>query len=98
MSRYILTNDVKGIYAPIVQEFIKKLEANEEENPKLNLSDTKLNPYTLIELLEELGYSKEDQDENGWQMDFWITMTKQGCKSLCIGGTGITFELNLSER
>ncbi|EJW13952.1 hypothetical protein M5X02_30715 [Paenibacillus alvei] len=101
MNRWLLTEEVKQKYTPIIQGFIDKLEAmnpdEQEDLLEINLSDTGLNPYTLQELLESLGYEKTDFDDNGWQMDFWITMEKNGCKSIVIEGTGIIFELKLRE-
>ena len=97
MNRYELTNEIREEYLPIVQELIKQIEEsdNAEEICK-DFSDTRLNPYTLEKLLEELGYENNEMDTNGWQMDFWIYFTKDGCKTLCLSGTGITFELKLS--
>ncbi|MUG45507.1 hypothetical protein [Paenibacillus woosongensis] len=101
-NRYTLTEKIREKYTPIVQEFIQKLE---DSNPKdtdilleVDFSDTELNPYTLGELLEELGYERGDQQENGWQLNFWIPYTKQGCKAIQVDGTGITFELKLMEK
>lgn len=101
MSRWILKNEVKEKYLPIVKEHINKIENyNLEEmdryDVELDLSDTELNPYTLGELLKELGYEKVDVDRNGWEMDFWIKYKKSGCLPIQVRGTGITFELFLS--
>lgn len=77
MSRWTLINEVKEKYLPIVKEHINKiknynLEETDRYDVKLDLSDTELNPYTLGELLKELGYEKVNVDKNGWEMDFWI--------------------------
>lgn len=97
MSRWELTDEVKEKYLPVIQELIKQIEEsdNTEEIYK-DFSDTKLNPYTLKELVCSLGYEDNDgMDTNGWEMDFWIYLNKDGCKTLCLSGTGITFELKL---
>lgn len=97
-NRWELSNDVKEKYTPIIVEFINKLESEEPGKPlELNLSNTELNPYTLVELLKNIGYEKIDEDSNGWQFDFWITLQKENNKSLSVSGTGIVFELKLSE-
>lgn len=98
MNKYQLTDEVKEKFTPTVKEFISKIEAQEFADEILELTDTELNAYTLWMLLEELGYEKDDIDTNGWEMDFWITMIKDGCKDICIEGTGITFELKLCVR
>lgn len=98
MSKWALTDDMRKKFIPIIQEFINKVEAVEFPDESLELTDTELNPYTLGLLLEEFGYEKVDIDENGWQMDFWITFEKEGYKTLTIEGTGITFEFKLYVR
>lgn len=102
MNRWTLTDEVKEKCLPIIQGFIDKLEAmnpdEQEELLEIDVSDTGLNPHTLQELLESLGYEKTNYDDNGWQMDFWITMEKSGFKPLSIDGTGIIFELFLREK
>lgn len=95
MNRYELTEKVKEKFTPIVEEFIKKAEEKEFADDLLELTGTELNPYTAWKLLEEFGYNKDDIDTNGWEMDFWITMKKDGFTDISIRGTGITFELNL---
>ena len=64
---------------------------------QLDLSNTKVNPYTLWKMLERLGYKKVDFQSNGWEFDFWIYFKKDGCKPLLVWGTGITFNLWLTK-
>jgi hypothetical protein len=95
MSRWEVSGQVREDFTPIVSAFIEKVNKTENED-ELDLSDTKLNPYTLKKLLEELGYIDDgNMDTNGWQLDYWIPMSKEGSRSLSINGTGITFELKL---
>jgi hypothetical protein len=102
MSRWELTEEVRLKYTPVVEEFIKQVELSKysdgENRLEKDFSDTELNPYTLVKLLETLGYEEIDQDSNGWQLDFWITMKKDRHKSLYVLGTGMTFELKLVEK
>lgn len=99
MNRWILTEQIEEKYLPIVRDFIKKIDSGnfEEDVLELDLSGTELNPYTLCSLLEKLGYEKEEQTENGWELDFWITMIRSGHEALCVKGCGMTFGLKLSE-
>lgn len=109
MNRWQLSEDIKKKYKPIIQEFLTKMENltyDEIENMDneefcLKLSNTELRPYTLLELMREFGYGNEEFKDNGWELDFWITISKNGsypstCEELCIHGCGMTFELNLS--
>lgn len=101
MNRWTLTDAVKEKYTPIVTEFIDKVESS---NPKIStelleidFSDTELRPYTLWKILESLGYNDHYQDDNGWEMDFWLTFMKEECRPIQIKGCGMTFELILCE-
>jgi hypothetical protein len=101
-NRYELTDEVKAEIKPQVEQFIKDLEAVDVENSTdylvKDFSGTRINPYTLGKILEELGYENEDGiDTNGWQMDFWIRYTKNGFRTIQLSGCGITFEVKLSE-
>lgn len=109
MNRWKLTDEVKETFIPIIQNFLNKMESltideidcMDNNEFCLDLSDTKLNPYTLLELMNDFGYSKGDFDSNGWELDFWIDISKDNfypstCEKLCINGSGMTFELKLS--
>lgn len=109
MNRWRLSEDIKEKYKPIIQEFLTKMENltyDEIENMDneefcLKLSDTELSPYTLLELMREFEYENEEFKDNGWELNFWITISKNTsypstCEELCIHGCGMTFELNLS--
>lgn len=101
INRWQLKDDVKEKWTPVIQEHIKKIEDHYKngDNPYncfLNLTGTELNPYTLWKILEELGYEREDQEDNGWELDFWIYFTKQDARTLLIRGTGILCEFFLS--
>lgn len=102
MNRWELSEDVKEKHTLVVQEFINQVELNKPQNDsdllEINLSDTELNPFTLQKLLESLGYQETDHHNEGWQLEYRITMQKDGFKSLDINGSGITFELKLSEK
>lgn len=92
-NRWTLTKEVRREFTPIIQKFI-----DDKSLSSLDLSDTKLNPYTLGEILEELGYEKTEIDSNGWEMDFSIHYNKEGHTELVLSGTGITFELKIEIR
>lgn len=89
-------------YFPVVTQFIADLETNTvredgDDGPLLDLTNTKMNPYTLGIMLQSMGYKKKDFQSNGWEFDFWIKYSKEGCKPLLVWGTGITFNLWLQE-
>jgi hypothetical protein len=99
MNRYTLTEELKEEYIPIVENMLLTIEANRSdyELVEFDLTDTKLNPFTLCELLESLGYTKGEQEESGWQFDFRIPLSKKNRKNIQVSGTGIIFELKLEE-
>ena len=101
MNRWVLTDQITEKYIGSVQDFINKLEnANREDSNELlvqDFSETELNPYTLCELLQIWGYERDNQEDNGWELDFWITMVKEGYRPISVEGCGMTFELKLSE-
>jgi hypothetical protein len=97
MNAYKLTDEVEKKHKSKIMEYISNLEKN-SSGEELELTQTELNPYTLGTLLENLGYKKMDIDTNGWEMDFWITYSKEGFHDLVIAGTGINFELKLYGR
>lgn len=110
MNRWKLTEEVKNKYKPIIAEFLNKMrvltveEIEKMDNKEftLHLSDTKLRPYTLLELMKDFGYENVEFNDNGWELDFWISIQNNAeeynstCEKLCIHGCGMTFELNLS--
>lgn len=101
MNRWTLTEETRKKYEPFVQDFINRVEAVDIETAtellEQDFSDTELNPATLTDILEGLEYEVDDRDDNGWELDFWITMTKDKCRQIRIEGCGMTFELKLTE-
>lgn len=104
-NRWILEEEVKNEYIERIQDYLNKADEAIKKGIKrsnlmsdLNLSDTKLNPYTLGLLLIDLGYEENEIDYNGWELEFWIDYKKKGHSNLVISGTGMTFELKLSQR
>lgn len=98
MNRGNLTDNVRNKCGQDVLTFLETIDKSDsEELRSIDLSDSMFNPYTLCEYLEELGYEKGTQDDNGWQLDFWIPFRKDGHTPVEVSGTGITFELSLNE-
>jgi hypothetical protein len=97
MNRYILTDEVRSEYKPQVEAFLKMISDIPLGGDiyEKDFSDTKLNPCTLGEILEEIGYEESDRGDDGWQMDFWIAYEKAGSPSVKIAGCGMTFEIIL---
>ena len=48
-------------------------------------------------MVQKRGYEKGIQDDNGWQLDFWIPFRKDGHTPVEIYGTGIVCEFGLRE-
>lgn len=56
-------------------ENIKQFIERKDYNESLKLEIKPLTEYTKY--LETLGFEVEDQDINGWQVDFFITFTDE---------------------
>lgn len=110
MNRWNLTEEIREKIKPILQQYFDKVEnitAEEFEDMSekelgIDLSDTGINPYQLVKLLEEFGYEETNRNDNGWELDFWIDMKRKddktfisGCEHLTIAGCGMTFELKI---
>lgn len=111
MNRWLLTDEIREKIKPLLSEYFDKIEnvtdeqmeKMENEELGIDLSDKGINPYQLLQLLEEeFDYEKEDIDRNGWEQDFWIYMKRidgkyfvSGCENLVISGCGMTFELKI---
>lgn len=98
MKRWELTDKEKARSAPAVLEFLKSIDEDHSGDLKeIDLSDSDFNPFALCNYLEELGYEKGIQDDNGWQLDFWIPFRKDGHTPVEVFGTGLMFEVGLRE-
>lgn len=110
MNRWILTDEIRNKFKPILKEYFDKVEnltveqvenmSNEELG--IDLSDKGINPSQLVDLLEEFGYKETGRDDNGWELDFWINMSRADgksfnstCEKLVVAGCGMTFELKI---
>lgn len=110
MNRWKLTDEIRNKIKPLLAEYLKKVETltvdiieiMPNEHLGIDLSDKGINPSQLVELLEEFGYEEIDRSDNGWELDFWITMRRKDgkcfestCEELIINGCGMTFELKI---
>lgn len=110
MNRWTLTNEIREKIKPLLVEYFNKIEnvtAEQMENMTnedlgIDLSDKGINPWQLVNLLEEFGYERNDMDHNGWELDFWIHMNRtdgrtfeSNCENIVVAGCGITFELKI---
>lgn len=112
-DRYVIPKIRKDKYIEVILAFISKLdnysknitsgEIQKKENFTLNFTAIEFNPITLKELMESLGYKEKSLDNNGWQFNFVWTLVSETAatelsRELIIWGTGLTFELNLSNK
>ena len=100
MSEWNLTDELRDLIKPLVEEYINGL-ANVETNEDkiLELSHTGINPIQLEQLLEEMGYRDNGLDINGWEHDYWWYMINykknDNTKELVIYGTAMCHNINL---
>lgn len=110
MNRWILTDEIRDKFKPVLRQYFDKVEnltveqvenmSNEELG--IELSDKGINPSQLVDLLEEFGYEESNRSDNGWELDFWIYMSRKDgktfnstCENLVVSGCGMTFELKI---
>lgn len=92
-NRWEPTQEQKDKFIPMLNEFIDKVKKDPETKDCIDFYNKGISPYQLKSILEdELGFEDGGIDRNGWEMDFWITMSKDGVDYM-IAGTGITFEM-----
>ena len=60
---------------------------------RVELASTCLNLCNCEDALEELGYEREYNETNGWDMDFWWTFTAAGLPDIVVSGCGYTADL-----
>ena len=100
MSGWNLTDEIRDNIGTLLYGYLlelSELDVENEEIPTLNLSDKGISPSQLSDLLEEFGWERGEQEENGWEMDFWIPFTKHNIYyTLTLSACGHTFTLELS--
>ena len=82
---------MKEIIQAIVEYVIKYNHTDE-----ISLESIHISPCQVMDILEELGYEKEDDwDFNGWEGDSWWYFNKDD-KRLCLFYSGYSFSMTLS--
>ena len=95
MNNWKLTDEQRESFVPVIEAFIV-LDNKVDDFIELDFTNQGLSPWQLVHLLEEIGYERGETETNGWEMDFWIFFSKEGCKTIVIAGIGMTFELKLT--
>ena len=92
---YCLQDNDKEILTPIMEGIIYRLEMGDLDD--IELSIINLGPSQFMQLLENLGYERDDDwDSNGWEQDTWYYFDKPAAKSLCLFYCGFTGKILLS--
>lgn len=92
-NRWNPTEEQRKEFIPIIKEYLEKVKSNPEE--VLDLYGKGIAPYPLQTiLLEDFGFEEVSFDNNGWELDYWITLSKDG-QHFVIAGTGMTHEIVL---
>lgn len=92
-NRWEATQEQREKFIPILQEFINKALKTPNTKECIDFYNQGVSPYQLKSILEDdLGFEDSGFDSNGWEFDFWITMSKDGTNFM-IAGTGMTFEM-----
>lgn len=92
-NKWKATREQKDKFVPMINEFIEKMKENPDATADIDFYNQGISPTQLRDILtDELGFEEKAFDTNGWEWDFWITMSKDGIDYM-IAGTGMTFEL-----
>ena len=92
-NRWQVTQQQKDKFIPLIKEFVEKMKENPDEKAFVDFYNQGISPTQLKDILiDNLGFEEKDFDRNGCEMDFWITLSKDGVDYM-IAGTAMTFEL-----
>lgn len=94
-NKWHINKELHEIYKNKIIQYIEELEKDTEHQLTLELGKCSINPYQVGEILQELGYDWEHEDENGWEQDTWYLATKKGYKPLTIEYSGHIFDLKI---
>ena len=87
---YCLQDNDKEILTPIMEGIICRLEMGDLDD--IELSIINLGPSQFMQLLENLGYERDDD----WDQDTWYNFFKDGHPSLTLFYCGYDGEIRLS--
>lgn len=92
-NRWDVTKEQKEKFIPLIREFMDKVKENPKTKEYIDFYHKGISPIQLKDILVgDLGFEEKDFERNGWEMDFWITLSKDGVDYMIVG-TGITFEM-----
>ena len=92
-NRWQVTQEQREKFIPLIKEFVEKMKENPDATAAIDFYNQGISPTQLKDILtDDMGFEEKDFDRNGWEMDFWITLSKDGIDYM-IAGTGMTFEL-----
>lgn len=92
-NRWQVTQEQKDKFIPMIEEFVIKAKEFPETKNFIDFYNQGISPTQLKDILvDDLGFEEKDFNRNDWQMDFWITLSKDGIDYM-IAGTGMTFEM-----
>lgn len=92
-ERWEPTREQKEKFIPMIKEFLENVNKNPDTKESIDFYNQGISPYQLKSILEDdFGFEDSEFDMNGWEMDFWIRLLKDG-KEYEITGTGMTFEM-----
>lgn len=92
MARYLeeLTEEKKAEIKKRLDVYLKQYHDKPGyQDEEIELDDLDVVPYKVWKYLEELGWDKVRQDENGWQLDFQLHFQKKNEPMLTLSGSGI---------
>lgn len=92
-NRWEVTQEQKNRFIPQIKEFMNKADKNPDTKDYIDFYNQGISPTQLRDILiDDLKFEEKYSEQNGWEMDFWIALSKDGIDYM-IAGTGMTFEL-----
>jgi hypothetical protein len=87
-GKWSLTTEEEKYFIPLFKYMIDELTSG--RRTEFDLSGKGINPWQAKKVMEQLGYTSIQREENGWEQDMWIYFKNS---PIYLYSCGQTFEL-----
>ena len=93
-GQYNLTPEEHEEYLPYIAKILTELE--EDQRATISLAHLNIAPCHVDDLMEELGWERDDFESNGWQCDCWYYYSRPEVDyTIVMYYEGFTFNLEM---